>query len=198
MNNGNKTKNHVSYLFSKEVILKDLLEKGVITQIDYDRYDQLLFDRYNISENMKVIRPVIGDQCQASNEFNENSEKYVSLTTIARTKNADSPGYEIQSWLRDGNTLAFLNCWEKANNPSYSEDGYKVLLEERKNSSTTLTVKKWNDMTGAIGLSARIGKNGGVTAHIEIAYEFRAWLNPDLRYKMIKAFLKESGTQEEV
>ena len=46
-------------------------------------------------------------------------ESYVSLTDIVRTHSDDAPGYVIQSWLRSGNTLAFLNLWEKENNPDY-------------------------------------------------------------------------------
>ena len=40
------TQNHVSYIFSKEVILKGLLEQGTISESDFERYDQMLYDRY--------------------------------------------------------------------------------------------------------------------------------------------------------
>jgi hypothetical protein len=40
-------------------------------------------------------------------------ESYVFLTKIAPAHSEDSPGYVIQSWFRSGNTLAFLNLWEK-------------------------------------------------------------------------------------
>ena len=39
-------KNQVSYIFSKEVILKNLLQEGLISDLEYERYDQLLYDRY--------------------------------------------------------------------------------------------------------------------------------------------------------
>lgn len=35
-------KNQVSYIFSKEVILKNLLQEGLISDLEYERYDQLL------------------------------------------------------------------------------------------------------------------------------------------------------------
>ena len=62
----------------------------------------------------------------------EHDENYVSLTEIARAHSEDTPGYVIQSWLRSGNTLAFLNLWEKEHNPDYNEAGYMELLEKRK------------------------------------------------------------------
>ena len=41
-------KNQVSYIFSKEVILKNLLQEGLISDLEYERYDQLLYDRYQM------------------------------------------------------------------------------------------------------------------------------------------------------
>ena len=46
-------------------------------------------------------------------------ESYISLAEIARAHSEDAPGYVIQRWLRSENTLAFLNLWEKENNPDY-------------------------------------------------------------------------------
>ena len=43
----------------------------------------------------------------------KRDESYISLTEIARAHSEDAPGYVIQSWLRSGNTLAFLNLWEQ-------------------------------------------------------------------------------------
>ena len=37
----------------------------------------------------------------------KQDESYISLTEIARAHSEDAPGYVIQSWLRNGNTLAF-------------------------------------------------------------------------------------------
>ncbi|WP_353889177.1 SHOCT domain-containing protein, partial [Bacteroides acidifaciens] len=38
----------VSNFFSKEVILKNLLQEGLISDLEYERYDQLLYDRYQM------------------------------------------------------------------------------------------------------------------------------------------------------
>lgn len=64
-------------------------------------------------------------------QSNELDESYISLTKIAQAHSDDSSGYVIQSWLRSGNTLAFLNLWEKENNPDYGEGGYTELLEKK-------------------------------------------------------------------
>lgn len=74
------------------------------------------------------------------------------MTEIARAHSEDPPGYVIQSWLRSGSTLAFLNLWEKENNPDYCESGYKELLEKKKAASFTLIPKMWISQTKAIGI----------------------------------------------
>lgn len=102
----------------------------------------------------------------------KQDESYISLTEIARAHSEDAPGYVIQSWLRSGNTLAFLNLWEQENNPDYSEAGYEELLEKKKAASFTLTLKLWIDRTKAIGIVSKQGKAGGTFAHPMIACEF--------------------------
>lgn len=46
--------------------------------------------------------------------------EYISLTDLARSHHMDNPSYVIQSWLRSENTLAFLDLWERENNPVYN------------------------------------------------------------------------------
>ena len=95
----------------------------------------------------------------------------------------------IQSWLRSGNTLAFLNLWEKENNPDYSEAGYIGLLEKKKTASFTLTPKLWIERTKAIGIVSRQGKSGGTFAHPIIAGEFASWLTPEFKIMLLKLSL---------
>lgn len=119
----------------------------------------------------------------------EQDESYVSLTKIAQVHSEDLPGYVIQSWLRSGNTLAFLNLWEKENNPDYSEAGYMELLEKKKAASFTLTPKLWIDRTKAIGIVSKQGKSGGTFAHLVIACEFASWFTPEFKMLLLKLSL---------
>ena len=196
------TKNHVSYIFSKEVILKGLLEQGAISESDFERYDQLLYDRYHISAALGLPRPIASE-----GRYEETGENtllistkpvkwdYISLTSIAKEVNEASPGYLIQSWLRDVHTIEYLHCWELKNNPSYDEEGYQALVEELKSPSVTLTAKKWISATAAIGLRSKLGKGGGTSAHPEIACAFRAWLYPEFQYELIQYYLSKNSKQ---
>ena len=119
----------------------------------------------------------------------EPDESYVSLTKIAQAHSEDLPGYMIQSWLRSGNTLAFLNLWEKENNPDYSEASYMELLEKKKAASFTLTPKMWIDRRKAIGMFSKQGKSGGTFAHPMIACEFASLVAPEFKMLLLKLSL---------
>lgn len=111
-------------------------------------------------------------------------------TEIARAHSEDAPGYVIQSWLQSGNTLAFLNLWEKEHNPDYSEAGYIELLEKKKAASFTLTPKLWIGRTKAIGIISKQSKSGGTFAHPMIACEFASWVAPEFKMLLLKLTLK--------
>ena len=185
------TKNHVSYIYSKEIILKNLLQQGIISNQDFDRYDQMLYDRYHMDSSLGISRPIISSQSAELPDADQSDFIYLSLTDEARSVNQDQPGYVIQSWLRDRTTISFLHYWETQNNENFDAAGYKALEEELKSPTLTLTAKKWIEATRAIGLRSKQGKNGGTYAHPEIACVFRAWLHPEYQYTLVQSFLHD-------
>lgn len=185
------TKNHVSYIYSKEIILKNLLQQGIISNQDFDRYDQMLYDRYHMDSSLGISRPIISSQSAELPDVDQSDFTYLSLTDEARSVNQDQPGYVIQSWLRDRTTISFLHYWETQNNENFDAAGYKALEEELKSPTLTLTAKKWIEATRAIGLRSKQGKNGGTYAHPEIACVFRAWLHPEYQYTLVQSFLHD-------
>ena len=123
----------------------------------------------------------------------KHDDEYLSLTEIARAHSGDAPGYVIQSWLRSGNTLAFLNLWEKENNPDYLEGAYMELMDKKKAASFTLTPKLWISQTKAIGIVSKQGKSGGTLAHPVIACEFASWLTPEFKMLLLKLSLRRNS-----
>lgn len=188
-----KTRNHVSYIFSKETILKKLLQDGIISDSEFERYDQMLYDRYQMDASTGCPRPVSLSEAQDSTVPLQDSTlvEYISLTAAAKKVLKNEPGYAVQSWLRDMKTIEYLHFWELKNNTGFNETGYKALLEEMKNPSLTLTAKKWIETTNAVGLQSKMGKNGGTYAHPEIACVFCAWLRPQFQYSLVQSFLME-------
>lgn len=154
----------------------DLPEHSLSILTDYERSRDEV-PKHIIRKNSAIVYPRSPD------------ESYISMTEIARAHSTDSPGYVIQSWLRSGSTLAFLNLWERENNPHYCESGYEELLEKKKAASFTLTPKLWISQTRAIGIVSKQGKSGGTLAHPTIACEFASWLTPKFKMLLLKLSL---------
>ena len=70
------TKNHVSYIYSKEIILKNLLQQGIISNQDFDRYDQMLYDRYHMDSSLGISRPIISSQSAELPDADQSDLKF--------------------------------------------------------------------------------------------------------------------------
>ncbi|MDO9553294.1 KilA-N domain-containing protein [Rhodonellum sp.] len=58
-----------------------------------------------------------------------NEDDYISLTDIARQKDAIRSDYILQNWMRNRSTLEYLGLWEHLNNPDFNSiefDGIKI------------------------------------------------------------------------
>ena len=51
--------------------------------------------------------------------YQQDRSDFISLTDIARAKNADEPKDVVKNWLRSRNTIEFLGLWEQINNPDF-------------------------------------------------------------------------------
>jgi len=61
---------------------------------------------------------------------NRNELDYISLTDIARHRDAERSDYILQNWLRNRSTIEFIGLWEQLNNPNFNSiefDGFKNL-----------------------------------------------------------------------
>ena len=96
-------------------------------------------------------------------------EDFISLTDIAKAKNADEPKDVVKNWLRNKNTIEFLGLWEQINNPDFKGVEFDGFKNAAGSNSFTLSPTKWIENTNAIGLISKTGKNGGTFAHVDIA-----------------------------
>ena len=172
-----------TYEISQEKVLKRLVAKGIFTQEHADYMSDYLFEQLNLLDVPGSLLSSIGEKM-----INENCghSPYVSLTNIAREKNSESPGYLVQSWLRNNNSIEYLRLWEKRFNPNFLDDECEKLIQTIWTSSAILTPKMWIATTKAVGIKSKAGKNGGTMAHPEIAEAFRAWLFPEVMLEMVK------------
>lgn len=182
--------NLLEYLVAADGITceeRDRIILRIAKENDFDECTLSTLAGYGRSKR-EVLERVARRKDSLSQEKKQD-DNYVSLTEIAQAHSDDTPGYVIQSWLRSGNTLAFLNLWEKENNPDYSEACYLELLEKKKAASFTLTPKLWIKQTKAIGIISKQGKSRGTFAHPMIACEFASWITPEFKMLLLKLSL---------
>lgn len=130
--------------------------------------------------------------------FQQNENDYISLTDMARYKNADEPKDVVKNWTRNRSTIEFLGVWERINNPHFKGVEFETFKNEAGANSFVLSPQKWIEKTGAIGLISRSGNGGGTFAHRDIAFEFASWLSAEFKLYLIKEFqrLKVEETEK--
>jgi hypothetical protein len=115
-------------------------------------------------------------------------EDFISLTDIAKFKNADAPADIIKNWLRSRSTIDLLGLWEKLNNPGFKLVEFDQFRFEAGENAFVLSPKKWIETTGAVGLISKSGRYGGTFAHRDIAFEFASWVSVEFKLYLIKEF----------
>ncbi len=120
--------------------------------------------------------------------FKQNESDYISLTDIARYKNAHEPKDVVKNWMRNYSTIEFLGVWERVNNSKFKGVEFDSFKKEAGSNSFTLSPQKWIEKTDAIGLISRSGNNGGTFAHKDIAFEFATWISSEFKLYLIKEF----------
>lgn len=125
--------------------------------------------------------------------LSQKADDYISLTDIARYRDAERTDYIIQNWLRNRNTIEFLGVWERLNNPDFKPIEFDGFRKQAGLNSFILTAKQWIEKTGAVGIVSRSGRYGGTFAHKDIAFEFASWISVEFKLYLIKEFqrLKE-------
>ena len=90
--------------------------------------------------------------------FSKKKEDYISLTDIARHRDAERTNYIIQNWMRTKSTIEFLGLWEQFHNPSFNSIEFDAFKNDAGSNSFTLTPKKWIEATNAIGINSKAGR----------------------------------------
>ena len=127
----------------------------------------------------------------------EKDEDYISLTDI--TKSFPDGKFLVPRWLRNKDTLSFLGTWEKMHNPKFRVAEFDNLFQESGLNQFSLSITRWVQATGAVGIRVKRGKGATTFAHRDIALGFCYWLSPPFQLYVIKEFqrLKTAEAEEE-
>ena len=105
--------------------------------------------------------------------LSHKKDDYISLTDMAKFKNAEATGLVIAHWLSTRYTVDFLGIWERMNNPNFNVTEFGNIRNETGTNDFILSSKQWIEKTGAIGIIAKPGRyDGGNFANKYIAYTY--------------------------
>ena len=124
-----------------------------------------------------------------------NEEAYISLTDIAKYKNADDPRIVISNWMSSYTTIDFLAMWEQLYNSDFNRMEFQTVRNEP--GRLIMTPSQWIERMNAIGITSKAGRYGGTYAHSDIAFEFASWVSLEFKLYLIKDYqrLKRDESQ---
>lgn len=89
--------------------------------------------------------------------FKIENEDYISLTDIARNKNADEPKDVVKNWMRSKATIEFLGLWEQLNNPDFKGVEFDSFMFEAGSNSFVLSPSKWIETIAITQMKSLVG-----------------------------------------
>lgn len=115
-------------------------------------------------------------------------DDFISLSDIARYRNAHYPSEVIQNWMRNRSTVEFLALWERIHNPNFNYLEFEVIDREAGRNAFVLTPKRWIETVNAVGITTKQGRYAATYAHKDIAFKFAAWISAEFELYIIKDY----------
>ena len=129
--------------------------------------------------------------------FTHEVEDYISLTDIAKYRDAENPAQIISLWLRTYSTIEYLGLWETLHNPNFKPHIYEGFKNESARPHFWMSPQKWIKETNAIGITSKSGRYGGGTfAHSDIAFKFAAWISAEFELYLITEFKRLKSDEQ--
>jgi len=120
---------------------------------------------------------------------------YISLTDMAKYRNAEATGLVISHWLSTRYAIEYLGIWERVNNPEFNITEFSNIKSNAGANGFVLTCKQWIERTNAKGIVSTAGRYGGTYAHFDIAMEFASWLSPEFKFFVFKDYQRLKGDE---
>lgn len=122
-------------------------------------------------------------------------QDYICLTDMVKAKNGD---FFVTDWLRNRNTLEYIDIWERINNPRFNYGEFATIKSKSGLNSFKTSARELIEKANIICLLAKTGRYGGTYAHKDIAFEFAMWISPSFKLYLIREFqrLKEDEQRQ--
>ena len=80
----------------------------------------------------------------------KEASECISLTDMLKAKDGD---FFISDWLRNRNTVEFIDIWENIYNPNFNYGEFDIIKSQAGLNSYKLSVKEWVEITTLQSLS---------------------------------------------
>ena len=112
---------------------------------------------------------------------------YISLTDLARYKNAENPADVINKWMSNKDSFDFYCLWEELFNFDFNfAESREIKNKEVGYNAFTMSPSKWKRRTNAVGIIPSSGRySKGTFAHPDIALEFASWIDTSFKLYLI-------------
>jgi hypothetical protein len=84
--------------------------------------------------------------------YSGEQSEFISLTDIARFKDAVNTDDIIKNWLRNRNTIELLGFWEQMYNPNFKPVEFDGFRKQAGLNSFVMKPKKWIETTNGLAL----------------------------------------------
>jgi len=74
--------------------------------------------------------------------ISQHLNDYISITDIARHRDAERSDYILQNWLRNRSTIEFIGLWEQLKNPGFNSIEFDGIKNMAGSNSFSLTPKR--------------------------------------------------------
>jgi hypothetical protein len=115
---------------------------------------------------------------------------YISITDMAKANDGE---FFVSNWLRNRNTLEYIEVWEQLNNPNFNYIEFDIIKSQAGLNRFRVSAKDLIEKAGVTCLQAKTGRYGGTYAHKDLAFHFGMWISPRFQLLLVKEFqrLKE-------
>jgi hypothetical protein len=124
-------------------------------------------------------------------------DDYISLTDMAKYKDAEFTGIIIANWLSTKYAIHFMGTWESIHNPDFNVMEFHNIKNLAGEGSFILSSSRWIKATNAKGIKSSAGRYGGTFAHKDIAFEFATRLSPEFKLYVIQEFQRLKKEESE-
>jgi hypothetical protein len=119
--------------------------------------------------------------------FETESGIFFCLTDLAKSADTTTD-VVMQSYLKNANNIEFLSKWEEMYNPGFNPHRLVGIKTKLGLNNFYLSMKKWIETVGAIGIVSEPGRYGGTYAQEEITIQFMNWLDVEFYLYFIAEF----------